>query len=175
MKKEFILTILLFLSFIVYSQDYEVRKLESITKGEYNISRLLVVSDSVSNTEIDKFITDFTSALKIEFERHELNFLYMKRGTYDVDNVDFILNIFNPDGLLNFTPSKTFIKSTGWRQMYGIIFILGLSYRQNGVKEHVPLFKTEIEVIVNRRIEKSVELAAKDFFNLMLKEKYLKL
>ena len=133
------------------------------------------MSDSVSNIETTKFITDFTSALKIEFERHELNFICIKSGTPDAENTSFIMENFNPDGVLKFTLSKTFTKSTGWRQMYGLTFVLGLSYRQNEVGEYVSLFTTKIDVIVNRGLEKSGVLAAKDFFNLMILEKCLKL
>ena len=117
MKKGFILTVFLFLNLMAYSQDYKVQKLESGTKGEYKINRLLVISDSVPNTEINKFITDFTSALKNEFEKRELNFFCIKSATSDFD---FILENFNPDGVLKFALS---VASTQYLTI-GQIFVL---------------------------------------------------
>ena len=160
---------------IDYSQDYKVEKLENETIGEYQISRLLVVSDFVSNAEVNKFIADFSSALKIEFEKYELNFISIRSGTSDVENIESIWEFFNPDGILKVTPKQTFIKSIGWASKHGLIFVLGLSYRQNGEKEYIPLFTTKIEVVINKRLEKSGELAAKDFFNLLVEGKYLTL
>ena len=174
MRKEFILIASLFLTLTVYSQDYKVQKLKNITKGNYKISRLLVITDSVPNAGVNIFISDFSSALKIEFERHELDFICIRKGTSDVEDGKSIVDKLNPNGILSFIPSQVFLKYTGFTQKKGLFFDLRLSYRYKDVNDFVPLFETKIEVLFDS-FENSGELAAKDFFNKMVKEKYLAL
>jgi len=79
-----------------------------------------------------------------------------------------------PNGILSFIPSQVFLKYTGFTQKKGLFFDLRLSYRYKDVNDFVPLFETKIEVLFDS-FENSGELAAKDFFNKMVKEKYLAL
>jgi hypothetical protein len=197
MRKEFTLIVLLFLTLIVYSQDYKVEKLKIVTKGDYKISRLLIIPDYVSNDKvklvsrqnaigqviidtiyfagINKFISDFTSALKGEFEKHELDFTCIKEITADdVVNGQSCLENLNPNGILAFRVSNAFLEYRGFTQKNGVYFVLGLSYRPNSEDNYIPLFSSKIKVMVDS-FENSGELAAKDFFNLMAKKKYLKL
>jgi len=197
MRKEFILIALMFLTLTVYSQDYKVEKLKIITKGDYKISRLLIIPDSVSNDDvkfvsrqnaigqviidtiyfagINKFISDFTSALKGEFEKHELDFFCIKKITADdvVNGKSYIENL-NPNGILTFRLSNAFLEYKGFTQKNGVYFVLGLSYRTNSEDAYIPLFISKIKVMIDS-FENSGELAAKDFFNLITKGKYLKL
>jgi len=197
MRKGFTLIVLLFLTLTVYSQDYKVEKLKIITKGDYKISRLLIIPDSVSNdgvkfvsrqnaigqviidtiyfAGINKFILDFTSTLKGEFEKHKLDFICIKEVTADdvVNGKSFMENL-NPNGILAFRFSNAFLEYRGFTQKNGVYFVLELSYRPNSEDKYIPLFSSKMKVMIDS-FENSGELAAKDFFNLMEKGKYLKL
>jgi len=197
MRKVFTLIALLFLILTVYSQDYKVEKLKIRTKGDYKISRLLIIPDSISNdganfvsrqnafgqviidtiyfASVNKFISDFTSALKGRFEEHELDFICIKEIVADdvVNGKSYIENV-NPNGILSFRISNAFIEYRGFSQKNGVYFVLGLSYRPNVEDKYIPLFSSKIKVMIDS-FENSGELAAKDFFNLMAKRKYLKL
>jgi len=196
MKKGFTLFVLLFLTLTVYSQDYKVEKLKIVTKGDHKISRLLIIPDPISNndvrlvsrqtafgqviidtiyfSDINKFISDFTSSLKDEFEKHELDFICIKEIANDVMNDESYLENLNLNGILALRLSKAFLEYRGFTQKNGVYFVLGLSYRPNSEDKYIPLCSSKIKVMIDS-FENSGELAAKDFFNLMAKRKYLEL
>ena len=197
MRKGITLIISFILSLTIYSQDFKVEKLKIVTKGNNQINRVLIITKPVPNdgdkivtrqnavgqvildtihyAGINKFILDFTSALKVEFEKYELDLIIFEEVVYDyVESEKTLMETINPNGILTFNLSNSFLEYRGFTQKNGVYFDLGLSYRTNSKDKYIPLYSTKIKVMIDS-FENSGELAAKDFFSKMKKAKNLEL
>jgi hypothetical protein len=172
MKRIIILTFTLVMALTGFSKDYKVENLKKITKGNFKITRLLILTDSLVEPEINKFIEDFTLTLKTEFENNNLMFLCFRKGMSTIKDFHTNFENLNPDGVMEFSPSYNFIWYKGFYQKTGLSFKVNLSYRTLGVEQFTHLFTTRIGVTIDS-FEKSGIPAAHELFKKMVEDGYL--
>jgi hypothetical protein len=172
MKGKILLIFALLITLYSYSQDFKIEKIKTLNNGDYKITRLLVVSDSAGNTEINKFIIEFISELKTEFEKNNLQAAFIRRGASNPTQRDSIMKSLNPNGIMKFVPSDYFIKYRGLSEKHGLYFNLGLSFRLSGESKYTSLFTAKIGVMTDSFGNAGIP-AARELFNRMVKAGFL--
>lgn len=171
MKRNALLIFALLISFCVYSQDFKILKFKKLNKGDYQVTRLFIITDSVRNPEIDEFISEFISKLEFEFVKNNLHFECIRKGALYNNEKDSILNS-NPNGIMTFYPSGRFIRHRGLSQKPGLSFNIEMSYRISDEMKYIRLFEASIGVITDSFGNSGIP-AAKNIFNRMVKAGFL--
>jgi len=172
MKGRILLTFALLMTLNCYSQDYRLEKIKQLNKEKFKITRLLIVTDSVNNEEINTFISDFTTELRTKFSEINNQCEVIRRGTSDTKQNDNLMLTLNPDGVMKFIPTQFLRYYRGLTYKDGLYFYLGLSYRVEGVYEFTPLFQLKVRVMLDS-FENSGKLVAQEFFNKIKKLGYI--
>ena len=172
MKGRILLTFTLLITLCCYSQDYKIEKFKQLNKEKFKITRLLIATDSVSNEEINTFISDFTTELKTKFTENNIQFACIRRGTADIKQKDSLMLKLNPDCVMKFVPNQLFRNYRGLTYKDGLYFDLGLSYRVEGIDQFTPLFQLRIRVMLDS-LENSGKLVAQEFFEKIKKMGYI--
>lgn len=150
----------------LFSQDFKVEKLKLLTKEEYKVTRILIITDSTKEYDINEFIDEFIQKLTQNCSENNIELRFIKRGTNNVLNADSLFKSFNPNGIVKFKPTQFYNHYRGLITKTGLYFFFGMSFRQENISDFVPLFSTKIGVITDS-FETAGIPAANDIFNKM--------
>jgi hypothetical protein len=151
----------------LFSQDFKVEKLKLLTKEKYKVTRILVITDSTKEYDINEFIDEFIQKLTLNCSERNIELRFIKRGTNDVLTADSLIKSYNPNGVVKFKPTQFYNQYRGLITKTGLYFNFGLSFRQENISDFVPLFSTRIGVITDS-FETAGILAANDIFDKLL-------
>ena len=163
MKKAALIIFSLAITIVSYSQDYKVNKIKTENKGDFKTTRLLMLTDSVAEIDINEFIVEFATTLKTEFEKNNVQFIYLRRGCIDDEQLRSTLNDFKPDATIEFMPTRLFVRYRGFSQKNGLEFRLNMSFTSSENKDLILAFTTKIEVMVDSFENAGVPAALKIF------------
>ena len=151
----------------LFSQDFKVEKLKLLTKEKYKVTRILVITDSTKEYDINEFIDEFIQKLTLNCSERNIELRFIKRGTNDVLRADSLIKSYNPNGVVKFKPTQFYNHYRGLITKTGLYFNFGLSFRQENISDFVPLFSTRIGVITDS-FETAGIPAANDIFDKLL-------
>lgn len=156
----------------IFSQKFKVQKLKLLTKEEYKVTRILVITDSTKEYDINEFIDEFIHKLSQNCSERNIELKFIKRGTNDVLTADSLIKSYNPNGVVKFKPTQFYNYYRGFITETGLYFNFGMSFRQENISDFVPLFSTRIGVITDS-FETAGIPAANDIFNKMVKSGFV--
>ncbi len=151
----------------LFSQNFKVEKLKLLTKEEYKVTRILVITDSTKQYDINEFIDEFIHKLTENCSENDIELKFIKKGTNNVLSVDSLMKSFNPNAIAEFSPTQYYTHYRGLITKTGLFFFFGISFRQDNISDFVPLFSTKIGVITDS-FETAGIPAANELFNKML-------
>jgi len=172
MKKAALLIFSLVITIVSYSQDYKVNKIKTVKKGDFKTTRLLMFTDSLEEKDVNEFIVEFGTTLKSEFEKENLQFIYIQRGCTNPEQLKSILKDFKPDGIISFYFTQLFVRYRGLSEKIGLEFKLDMSFTTADNKDLILAFTTKIKVM-NDSFRNSGTPAALEIFNHMTKMGYI--
>lgn len=155
-----------------FSQNFKVEKLKLLTKEEYKVTRILIITDSTKEYDINEFIDEFIQKLTENCSEKNIEVRCIKRGTNDVLAADSLIKNYNPNGVIKFNPTQFYDYYRGLITKTGLYFYLGMSFRQENISDFIPLFSTRIGVITDS-FETAGIPAANDIFNKILNSGFL--
>ena len=156
----------------LFSQDFKVEKFKLLTKEEYKVTRILVLTDTTKEYDINEFIDEFILKLKQNCSDNNIELRHIKMKTKDVLSVDSLMKNFNPNGIVEFGPTQFYTHYRGLITKTGLFFKYNLSFRQDNKSKFVQLFSTRIGVITDS-FETAGIPAANDIFNKMAKSGFI--
>ena len=148
----------------LFSQDFKVEKLKLLTKEEYKVTRILVITNTTKEYDINEFIDEFIIKFKQNCSEKNIELRHIKMKTKDVLSADSLIKNFNPNGIVEFNPTQFYTHYRGLITKTGLFFKFTLSFRQDNKSNFVELFSTRIGVITDS-FETAGIPAANDIFN----------
>ena len=80
----------------LFSQDFKVEKFKLLTKEEYKVTRILIITDTTKEYDINEFIDEFILKLKQNCSDNNIELRHIKMKTKDVLSADSLMKNFNP-------------------------------------------------------------------------------